>query len=114
MILGAGRFYEYQRNTSQQCRKFYSIYSDFFADIVCQNRGDESRRYTDLKAIFRAREYTRRIYKFARHKCRGVLWDDRIFQVAEIGRIHSKAARFLAKVLLDEAAIAAETKSLYA
>ena len=54
----------------------------------------------DLKTIFRARKYTRRIINAIGINAEKFLIDDQIFEVAEIGRIHAKAAWFLAKVLL--------------
>lgn len=46
----------------------------------------------DLKTIFRAQKYTRRIIKSLGKNAETFLIDDRIFQAAEIGRIHAKAA----------------------
>ncbi len=46
----------------------------------------------DLKTIFRARKYTRRILNSLGKNGEAFLIDDRIFQAAEIGRIHAKAA----------------------
>jgi len=46
----------------------------------------------DLKTIFRARKYTRRILNSLGKTGEEFLIDDRIFQAAEIGRIHAKAA----------------------
>jgi putative transposase len=46
----------------------------------------------DLKTVFRARKYTRRIINSLGKKGEAFLIDDRIFQTAEIGRIHAKAA----------------------
>ena len=46
----------------------------------------------DLKTIFRARKYTRRILNSLGKNDEEFLIDDRIFQIAEIGRIHAKAA----------------------
>jgi len=44
-----------------------------------------------LQPIFRARKYTRRILNSLGKNGEGFLIDDRIFQIAEIGRIHAKA-----------------------
>ncbi len=46
----------------------------------------------DLKTIFRARKYTRRIINSLGKNADEFYIDDRIFQAAEIGRIHAKAA----------------------
>ena len=46
----------------------------------------------DLKTIFRARKYTRRIINSIGINAEKFLIDDQIFEVAEIGRIHAKAA----------------------
>jgi putative transposase len=46
----------------------------------------------DLKTVFRARKYTRRILNSLGKNDEEFLIDDRIFQIAEIGRIHAKAA----------------------
>jgi len=46
----------------------------------------------DLKTIFRARKYTRRILNSLGKNGEAFLIDDSIFQAAEIGRIHAKAA----------------------
>ena len=46
----------------------------------------------DLKTIFRARKYTRRILNSLGKNDEEFLIDDRIFQISEIGRIHAKAA----------------------
>ena len=46
----------------------------------------------DLKTIFRARKYTRRILNSLGKNDEEFLIDDRISKIAEIGRIHAKAA----------------------
>ena len=46
----------------------------------------------DLKTIFRARKYTRRIINSLGKNAEEFYIDDRIFQAAEIGRIHAKPA----------------------
>jgi len=45
----------------------------------------------DLKATFRARKYTRRIIKSLSLNAEEFLMDDKIFQAAEIGKIHADA-----------------------
>ena len=54
----------------------------------------------DLKTVFRARKYTRRIIDSLGINAEQFLIDNRIFEAAEIGRIYAKAASLLAKVLL--------------
>jgi putative transposase len=46
----------------------------------------------DLKTVFRARKYTRRVINSLGKTGEAFLIDDKIFQAAEIGRIHAKAA----------------------
>jgi hypothetical protein len=46
----------------------------------------------DLKTVFRARKYTRRILNSLGKNGEEFLIDDSVFQIAEIGRIHAKAA----------------------
>jgi putative transposase len=46
----------------------------------------------DLKTVFRARKYTRRFINSLGKKGEAFLTDEAIFQTAEIGRIHAKAA----------------------
>jgi len=46
----------------------------------------------DLKTIFSARKYTRRILNSPGKNGEAFLIDDAIFRAAEIGRIHAKAA----------------------
>ncbi|MFZ4701656.1 MAG: hypothetical protein ACOYMG_16535, partial [Candidatus Methylumidiphilus sp.] len=50
------------------------------------------RKYGERLALFRARKYTRRILNSLGRNGEEFLIDDRIFQTAEIGRIHAKAA----------------------
>ncbi|MFI3198352.1 MAG: IS4 family transposase, partial [Methylococcaceae bacterium] len=46
----------------------------------------------DLKMVFRARKYTRRIINSLGINAEEFLIDNRIFEAAEIGRIHARAA----------------------
>jgi putative transposase len=46
----------------------------------------------DLKTVFRARKVTRRIINLLGINADEFLSDDRIFEAAEIDRIHAKAA----------------------
>ncbi len=46
----------------------------------------------DLKTVFRARKYTRRIINSLGINAEEFLIDNRIFEAAEISRIHARAA----------------------
>jgi putative transposase len=46
----------------------------------------------DLKTTFSARKYTRRILNSLGKTGEEFLIDDRVFQAAEIGRVHAEAA----------------------
>jgi hypothetical protein len=60
--------------------------------LLPQIQGLGSNSMLDLKTVFRARKYTRRIINSLGIKSEPFLIDDRLFQAAEIGRIHAKAA----------------------
>ena len=60
--------------------------------LLPQIKGLDNDSILDLKTVFRARKYTRRIINSLGIKSDGFLIDDRIFQAAEIGRIHDMAA----------------------
>ena len=60
--------------------------------ILAKMPGVQHDSMLDLKTVFRARKYTRRIINSLGIKSEEFLIDDRIFQAAEIGRIHAKAA----------------------
>lgn len=60
--------------------------------LLPQIKGLDNGSILDLKTVFRARKYTRRIINSLGIKSDGFLIDDRIFQAAEIGRIHDRAA----------------------
>lgn len=71
----------------------FSLFMVTFSQILSSkiegiNRGS----MLDLKTVFRARKYTRRIINSLGKNAEEFLIDDRIFQAAEIGRIHAKAA----------------------
>ena len=71
----------------------FSLFMVTFSQILSTkmegiNRGS----MLDLKTIFRARKYTRRIINSLGKNAEDFLIDDSIFQAAEIGRIHAKAA----------------------
>jgi len=71
----------------------FSLFMVTFSQLLCDkmeglNRGS----MLDLKTIFRARKYTRRILNSLGKNDEEFLIDDGIIQAAEIGRIHAKAA----------------------
>jgi putative transposase len=71
----------------------FSLFMVTFSQLLLpQINGLNSDSILDLKTVFRARKYTRRIINSLGIMSDGFLMDDRIFQAAEIGRIHSKAA----------------------
>jgi len=59
--------------------------------LSAQIEGINKGSMLDLKTIFRARKYTRRIINSLGKNDETVLIDDRIIQAAEIGRIYAKA-----------------------
>ncbi|MEI7869064.1 MAG: hypothetical protein WCI11_14335 [Candidatus Methylumidiphilus sp.] len=65
---------------------------DFSRLLSAKMEGLDRGSMLDLKTIFRARKYTRRIINSLGKTGEAFLIDDRIFQAAEIGRIHAKAA----------------------
>lgn len=60
--------------------------------LLPQIKGLESDSMLDLKTVFRARKYTRRIINSLGIKSDEFLIDNKIYQTAEIGRIHDMAA----------------------
>jgi len=71
----------------------FSLFMVTFSQLLLpQIKGLESNSMLDLKTVFRARKYTRRIINSLGIKSEAFLIDDKIFQAAEIGRIHAKAA----------------------
>lgn len=64
-------------------------------------RGVNPDSMSDLKTFYRARKITRRIINSLGIKSDEFLIDDRIFQAAELGKIHAEIAWILAKVLCD-------------
>ena len=64
-----------------------------FSRLLCDKMAGLDRgSMLDLKTTFRARKYTRRILNSLGKTGEEFLIDDRVFQIAEIGRIHAKAA----------------------
>ena len=71
----------------------FSLFMVTFSQILATKiEGINKGSMLDLKTIFRARKYTRRIINSLGKNAEDFLIDDRIFQAAEIGRIHAKAA----------------------
>jgi putative transposase len=71
----------------------FSLFMVTFSQLLLpQINGLDSDSILDLKTVFRARKYTRRIINSLGITLDGFLMDDQIFQAAEIGRIHKKAA----------------------
>ena len=71
----------------------FSLFMVTFSQILsAKMEGLAKGSMLDLKTIFRARKYTRRILNLLGKNGEAFLIDDSIFQTAEIGRIHAKAA----------------------
>ena len=71
----------------------FSLFMVTFSRLLsAQMEGLDRGSMLDLKTIFRARKYTRRILNSLGKTGEAFLIDERIFQAAEIGRIHAKAA----------------------
>jgi putative transposase len=71
----------------------FALFMVTFSQLLLPKiKGLETGSMLDLKTVFRARKYTRRIINSLGIKSEEFLIDDRLFQAAEIGRIHAKAA----------------------
>jgi putative transposase len=71
----------------------FSLFMVTFSQVLsAKMEGLDRGSMLDLKTVFRARKYTRRIINSLGKDGEAFLIDDRIFQTAEIGRIHAKAA----------------------
>lgn len=71
----------------------FSLFMVTFSRLLSANmEGLDRGSMLDLKTVFRARKYTRRILNSLGKNDEAFLIDDRVFQIAEIGRIHAKAA----------------------
>ena len=71
----------------------FSLFMVTFSQLLLPRiNGLDNGSILDLKTVFRARKYTRRIINYLGIKPEEFLMDDRIFQAAEIGRIHAQAA----------------------
>jgi putative transposase len=80
---------ETQVNNAANFSLFMVTFSQLLSvKIESENKGS----MLDLKTIFRARKYTRRIINALGKNDDTFLIDDRIFQAAEIGRIHARVA----------------------
>ncbi|UOA07868.1 hypothetical protein [Methylobacter sp. S3L5C] len=71
----------------------FSLFMVTFSPLLSAKiEGTNKGSMLDLKTIFRARKYTQRIINSLDKNDDTFLIDDRIFQAAEIGRIHARAA----------------------
>lgn len=71
----------------------FSLFMVTFSQLLSAKiEGINKGSMLDLKTIFRAQKYTRRIMNSLGKNAEAFLIDERIFQAAEIGRIHAKAA----------------------
>lgn len=71
----------------------FSLFMVTFSQLLsAKMEGIDRGSMLDLKTVFRARKYTRRVINSLGKTGEAFLIDDRIFQAAEIGRIHAKAA----------------------
>lgn len=71
----------------------FSLFMVTFSQLLSAKiEGANTGSMLDLKTIFRARKYTLRIINSLGKSGETFLIDDRIFQAAEIGRIHAKTA----------------------
>jgi putative transposase len=71
----------------------FSLFMVSFAQLLSVKiEGVNQGSMLDLKTVFRARKYTRRIINVLGKNAEEFIIDERLFQAAEIGRIHAKAA----------------------
>ena len=71
----------------------FSLFMVTFSQLLAAKiDGLEQGSMQDLKTVCRARKYTRRIINALSLKSEGIVIDERVFQAAEIGRVHAKAA----------------------
>ena len=71
----------------------FSLFMVTFSQLLSAKiEGINKSSMLDLKTIFRAQKYTRRIINSLGENAEMFLIDEHIFQAAEIGRIHAKAA----------------------
>ncbi len=88
---------ETQVNNTANLSLFMVTFSQL---LLAKTEGINKGSMLDLKTTFRAQKYTRRIINSLGKNSEAFLIDDRIFQAAEIGRIHAKTALVLAMVLV--------------
>ena len=71
----------------------FSLFRVAFSQVLsAKMEGFNRGSMLDLKTVFRARKYTRRIINSLGKTGEAFLTDEAIFQTAEIDRIHAKAA----------------------
>ncbi len=71
----------------------FSLFMVTFSQVLSAKvEGLDRGSMLDLKTVFRARKYTRRVINSLGKTGEAFLIDERIFQAVEIGRIHAKAA----------------------
>jgi putative transposase len=71
----------------------FSLFMVTFSQLLsAKMEGLDRGSMLDLKTVFRARKYARRVINSLGKDGEAFFIDDRIFQAAEIGRIHAKAA----------------------
>ncbi len=71
----------------------FSLFMVTFSQLLLPQIGDLSpESMLDLKTVYRARKFTRRIINSLGIRSEDFLIDDKIFQAAEIGRIHAETA----------------------
>jgi putative transposase len=71
----------------------FSLFMVTFAQLLARRLPAlETGSMQDLKTVFRARKYARRIINALGLNAEAFIIDERVLQAAEIGRIHSKAA----------------------
>ncbi len=70
----------------------FSLFMVTFSQLLAMKiEGLEKSSMLDLKTVFRARKFTRRIINALGINADAIVIDERIFQAAEIGRIYAKA-----------------------
>jgi hypothetical protein len=70
----------------------FSLFMVTFSQLLLtQIKALESKSILDLKTTFRARKFTRRIINSLSLNAEAFLITDKVFQAAEIGKIHATA-----------------------
>lgn len=71
----------------------FSLFMVTFSQLLLpQIKALEHKSILDLKTTFRARKFTRRIINSLSLNAEAFLITDKVFQAAEIGKIHANAA----------------------